>query len=104
MKRNTFNDRCYKLLRKVPKGKVTTYGEIAKKLGTEGYRAVGNAMHRNPYAPVVPCHRVVRSDGTLGGYAGGLKKKIKLLNQEKVEVKGGKVNLKKYMYKFGASR
>ena len=87
----TFSSRCYRLLCKVPKGRVTTYGDIAVALGCKAYRAVGNAMNRNPNAPVVPCHRVVASDGSLNGYAGGLALKKKLLEQEGLEIRGGKV-------------
>ena len=97
-----FHERCYKALVNVPKGKVTTYREIARHLGSKGYRAVGNAMNRNPHAPKVPCHRVVRSDGNLGGYAGGIKKKIDLLRKEGVAIEGRRVaNFNKYLYKFG---
>ncbi|MSS74028.1 MGMT family protein [Candidatus Pacearchaeota archaeon] len=76
MKKQSFNERCYNLLRKVPKGKITTYKALANTLKTKAYRAVGNAMNKNPYAPEVPCHRVINTDGKLGGYAQGLKKKI----------------------------
>ena len=55
---DTFSERCYKLLLKVPKGKVTTYRDLAHALDTKAYRAVGQAMNRNPRAPIVPCHRV----------------------------------------------
>ena len=79
---NSFNERCYKILLKVPKGKVTTYGEIAKALKSKAYRAVGNAMNKNPYAPKIPCHRVIRENGGLGGYGGGLNLKKKLLKIE----------------------
>jgi methylated-DNA-[protein]-cysteine S-methyltransferase len=97
-----FHERCYSALAKVPKGKVTTYREIAKYLGSKGYRAVGNAMNRNPNAPKVPCHRVVRSDGSLGGYAGGIKAKIRLLRREGVAIDGERVsNFDKYLYRFG---
>lgn len=96
----SFNDRCYSVLIRVPKGKVTTYKEIAIKLKSKGYRAVGNAMNKNENAPRIPCHRVVCSDGKLGGYALGIKKKIEILRKEGVEVKGGKIDLKKYGYKF----
>jgi methylated-DNA-[protein]-cysteine S-methyltransferase len=98
--RKSFNERCYKLLKKVPKGKVTTYKELAKALRSKAYRAVGNAMNKNPYAPKVPCHRVVNSDGRVGGFASGTKKKILMLRKEGVEVNKGKINLKKYLYKF----
>ena len=86
-----FNEKCYALLKKVPKGKVTTYKEIAKALKTKSYRAVGNAMNKNPNPVEVPCHRVVKTDGSLGGYAYGDETKISLLKEEGVEVKDGKI-------------
>jgi methylated-DNA-[protein]-cysteine S-methyltransferase len=86
-----FEEKCYMILKKVPKGKVTTYKEIANALGTKAYRAVGNAMNKNPYAPKVPCHRVVNSDGRIGGFAFGVKKKIKMLKAEGVKVSKRKV-------------
>mgnify|MGYP001584157386 CR=1 FL=1 len=98
----SFNERCYKLLQKVPRGKVTTYQELARTLGTKAYRAVGNAMHANPYAPKVPCHRVVKSDGRIGGFASGTKKKIEMLKKEGVEIIDSKVDLEKYF--FGLNR
>ena len=67
----TFNQKVWALCARVPAGKVTTYGEIAKALKTKGYRAVGNALNKNPYATAVPCHRVVGSTGELTGFAGG---------------------------------
>ena len=90
-----FSERCYAILKRVPKGRVTTYKEIALALRSEGYRAVGNAMNKNRNKDV-PCHRVVMSDGKIGGFAFGVEKKIKILRNEGVEVKDGKVNLKKY--------
>ena len=95
-----FNQKCYNLLKKVPKGMLITYKEIAKALNTKAYRAVGNAMNKNPYAPIVPCHRVVKSNGEVGGFASGTKKKIKLLKQEGIEIKKEKIDLNKYLYKF----
>ena len=59
----TFNEKVWALTSRIPAGKVATYAQIAQHLGTRGYRAVGNALNRNPYAPAVPCHRVVGSDG-----------------------------------------
>ncbi len=98
---SSFNEKCYSILRKVPKGKVTTYKEIAKKLNSKAYRAVGNAMNKNPYAPEVPCHRVVNSDGRIGGFASGARKKIEMLKREGVEIdKNNKIDLKKYLYRF----
>ena len=94
-----FSERCYNVLRRVPPGRVTSYAEIAKAIGTKAYRAVGQAMHRNPYAPTVPCHRVVRSDGSIGGYAWGSDKKIALLESEGVIVRDGTIhNLKDVFY------
>ena len=97
----TFDQRCYELLLQIPKGKVTTYGEIAHALGTKAYRAVGQALNRNPNLVRVPCHRVVKSNGEVGGYAGGLSGKIELLRQEGVDVsEDGQVDLSKYLYVF----
>lgn len=96
-----FYEKCYAVLRKVPKGKVTTYEEIAKALHSKAYQAVGSAMHNNPYSPQVPCHRVVNSNGNLGGFAGGSKTKIQMLKEEGIEVKDNKiVDFKKRLFKF----
>ena len=96
----SFNERCYTILRKVPKGKITTYKTLAKALNSKAYRAVGNAMNKNPHAPKVPCHRVVKTDGSVGGFASGTKNKIKMLKNEGVEVINGKIDLNKYLYRF----
>ena len=96
-----FAQNCYDLLRLVPRGKVTTYKIIAEKLGKKSYRAVGQAVGANPDAPATPCHRVVKSDGGIGGYAFGVEKKIDILEKEGVEVVGGKIiNFEKIIYKF----
>src|SRR5213075_935121 len=87
----SFNQKVWALTARIPKGQVLTYADIAKKLGTRGYRAVGNALNKNPYAPAVPCHRVVGSDGKLTGYAGGLAKKQRMLQQEGIAITKGKV-------------
>ena len=100
MKEVTFDERCYEILKQVPAGKITTYKALANKLGTKAYRAVGNAMNRNPYAPNVPCHRVISSDGSLGGFALGVKKKVQMLKEEGIEIINNKINLSKYGYKF----
>jgi len=89
------------LVSKIPKGKVTTYKEVARALGCpKAYRAVGNALARNPHPLKIPCHRVVKSDGKIGGYRLGSRRKARLLVNEGVEIKDGKVELKKYMFKF----
>jgi methylated-DNA-[protein]-cysteine S-methyltransferase len=95
-----FYESCYKVLKKVPKGEVTTYREIARALNSKAYRAVGSAMHNNPYAPVVPCHRCINSNGNVGGFFSGAKDKIKLLKSEGVEVINNKIDLKKYFYRL----
>ncbi len=97
----SFAEKVYEELRKVPKGKVTTYKLLAEKLGTKAYRAVGSALKNNPYAPEVPCHRVIKSDGKIGGFMGKIggeevARKIVLLRNEGVEILGGKVDLEKY--------
>lgn len=89
----TFQEKVWTLAARVPFGMVTTYGDIARCLGSRAYRAVGGALNRNPFAPIVPCHRVVGSDGSLTGYGGGLKEKVKLLNKEGVVVQDGKVDV-----------
>ncbi len=95
-----FQKRVYEILRKVPKGKVTTYKDISKVLGKKSYRAVGNALNKNPYAPKVPCHRVIKSNGEVGKYAKGTKKKIEMLKKEGIEIKNNKIDLKKYGFKI----
>jgi methylated-DNA-[protein]-cysteine S-methyltransferase len=97
----TFNDSVYAVTSLIPKGKVTTYGAIAKAIGVpHAARAVGNALGANPNPVVVPCHRVVRGDGRLGGYSGGEGPvtKAKLLEREGVRVAAGSVNLDKYLF------
>ena len=94
LKNMSFNEKVWALTARIPKGKVVTYGDIAKALHCNGARAVGNALNKNPYAPAVPCHRVVGSDGSLTGFAGGLEKKRKLLLGEGVKLRpNGKVEL-----------
>src|SRR5438105_14147644 len=89
----TFNQRVWAITARIPRGQVTTYAEIARALNSKGYRAVGNALNKNPYAPQVPCHRVVGSNGKLTGFAGGLEKKAKMLAAEGVAFKGTRVAL-----------
>lgn len=96
----TFSQQVWAATKKIPKGKVATYATIAKMIKRpKSARAVGNALNANPYAPVVPCHRVVKSDGSIGGFASGPKKKVSLLTKEGVMVKKGKViPLEKYLF------
>ena len=85
LKGTDFQIKVWKYLLKIPKGKVKTYKEVAIAIKMpKSARAVANACGKNPYAPKVPCHRVIRSDGSLGGFSapGGLKLKKKLLKKE----------------------
>ena len=95
-----FQNKVYDLCKKIPKGKVSTYKIIAEKLGTKAYRAVGTALNKNPFAPEVPCHRVVNSNGFAGGFASGVDKRLNLLKKEGVEVKNCKINLNRYLIRF----
>jgi O-6-methylguanine DNA methyltransferase len=93
---SAFTARVYTVVAKIPRGRVFTYGEVARRAGNAGAaRAVGNIMHHNPDTAKVPCHRVVRSDGSTGGYARDARKKITLLKSEGVKftTKGNKVAL-----------
>ena len=85
-----YTKKVLKTTEAIPLGYVTSYGAIAKAVGG-GPRAVGNIMASNPFAPIVPCHRVVRSDFTLGGYGFGLKNKIQLLSREKQGFSSSKI-------------
>jgi|TARA_B100001079_G_scaffold59073_1_gene49820 methylated-DNA-[protein]-cysteine S-methyltransferase len=88
-----FQSKCYKALKnQVPEGSVISYGGLAKLVGSpKAYRAVGSAMNKNPFAPEVPCHRVVKSNGEIGGFAENINTKIKLLKDEGVETLNGKI-------------
>jgi O-6-methylguanine DNA methyltransferase len=85
-----YTKKVLKTTESIPIGYVTSYGAISKAVGG-GPRAVGNIMASNPFAPIVPCHRVVRSDFTLGGYGFGLKNKIQLLSREKQGFSSSKI-------------
>jgi methylated-DNA-[protein]-cysteine S-methyltransferase len=94
-------EQIYNLLSQIPKGKIVTYKEISKKIGTKAYRGVGQIIGANPNAPKIPCHRVVKTDGNLGGYAFGINKKIEILASEGIEVKDNKiVNFKEKLHVF----
>lgn len=78
-----FTQRVYLAACSIPKGQTRSYQWVARQAGfPKAVRAVGNALNRNPFAPRVPCHRVIRSDGSLGGFAGGSRKKQSLLRRE----------------------
>jgi methylated-DNA-[protein]-cysteine S-methyltransferase len=92
----SFEQKVWAVTSRIPKGKVATYAWVARQMNSTAYRAVGRALGRNPYAPAVPCHRVVGSNGSLTGFAGGLPAKKKLLIEEGVEVMGERVVMEKY--------
>ena len=87
---SAFQLKVWNYLKKIPKGKVKTYLQVAKGIGKpKAFRAVANAVGKNPYPPKIPCHRVIRSDGCIGGYSGkgGIKQKRRFLRLEKVLIK-----------------
>ena len=96
-----FQKQVLDLVKRVPLGKITTYKIIAEKLGTKSYRAVGNSLNKNKTPIIIPCHRVVNSDGSLGGYSGGIKKKVMLLKKEGIKVRNNKiVDFDKKLHRF----
>jgi len=100
-----FQNKVYRLLKRIPRGKVTTYKHIAHALKCKAYRAVGMACNKNPFAPKVPCHRIISSSGNISGFKGkksgkAIKEKISLLEKEGIKVKNNKIDLSKYLYKF----
>ena len=85
LKGTKFQLKVWRFIKKIPKGSIKTYAQVAKAIGNPlAIRAVANAIGKNPYPPKIPCHRIIRSDGTLGGYSGkgGIKTKRKLLKNE----------------------
>jgi methylated-DNA-[protein]-cysteine S-methyltransferase len=104
LKISPFAQNVYRLTKQIPKGKISTYKQIAHALNTKAYQAVGNALRHNPFAPRVPCHRVVKCNGNIGGFDGATKgkkiqNKIKLLKSEGVIIKNSQVqNFKKILF------
>ena len=93
--------RVYEKLLKVPKGKVTTYSELAKAVGLKnGQRAIGRIMNKNPFPVIVPCHRVILSNGKIGGYAWGENVKTNMLSKEGIKIKNGKILDNNKIYRF----
>ena len=94
--------KVYKKLLDVPKGQITTYGDLGKAVGLKnGQRIIGKIMNKNPYPVLVPCHRVVMSTGKIGGYAYGEHVKTKMLNDEGIEIIDGSIeNFSKKLFKF----
>ncbi len=86
-----FQKKIYKIVKKIPKGNFLTYKGVTEKAGCpKAWRAVGNVLNKNKN-PKIPCHRVIRSDGKIGGYNKGKNKKITLLSKEGVVIKNIKV-------------
>ena len=103
---SVFAQNVYQLTKQVPAGKVTTYKALASAMNIKAYRAIGQTLRCNPYAPIIPCHRVVASDGTLNGFNGSrsqkeLAKKTALLKKEGVKVKKNRVeNFQQLLFTF----
>lgn len=96
-----FSESIFELVKKIPKGKVTTYKEIAKALGNKNsFRAVGNALNKNTNLIKVPCHRVIKQNGEVGGYVLEQRAKIRLLKKEGIEIKNNKIDLEKFGFNF----
>ena len=97
-----FEQKVLNLVKKVPKGKVTTYRAIAEQLGYKGLaRVVGHALKKNRFLVIIPCHRVVKSDQRLGGYKNGVEKKLHLLLNEGIKLVRGKIiDWDKVLFKF----
>ena len=84
--------KVYKKLLQVPEGKVTTYGDLAKAVGLKnGQRVIGTIMKKNPFPVIVPCHRVVKSNGKIGGYVYGEGVKSQILTREGIKIKAGRI-------------
>lgn len=104
MKQSPLAKSCYSLLKKVPKGRVTTYKELAHALNTIAYRAIGQILKKNPSKKTIPCYKVIKNNGEIGGYCGSssknIKKKIALLKKDNISIKNNEIDLDNYIYKF----
>lgn len=100
-KRKNLQNKVYSFLQKIPKGKVVTYKQLAIEIGLpKAYRAVGTTLGKNEEPVKIPCYKVVKSDGNIGRYNLGAKKKEEFLKRDGVEIKNGRVvNLHKYLFK-----
>lgn len=103
---SAFQQQVYDTLAKVPRGRVTTYKLLAASIGCASARAVGQALRKNPFAPDVPCHRVIKSDLSIGGYSGKekgpeIKRKMQLLQKEGVHFTAGRLTDEKLLFTFG---
>jgi len=96
------DQKVYKKLLEVPEGMITTYGDLAKSVGLKnGQRVIGRIMNKNTFPVIIPCHRVIKSDGNVGGYAYEEDVKINMLSKEGIKIRDGKIiDLEKRLYKF----
>ncbi len=95
------SERVYNLIKRIPLGKITTYKEIGNALNTKGYRAIGKILNKNPNPIIIPCHRVVKANGEVGGYVYGVDMKINLLKKEGILIKDNYiVNFKDHFFSF----
>jgi methylated-DNA-[protein]-cysteine S-methyltransferase len=96
-----FQKKVFEAVARVPRGKVTTYKELARAVGRpKAWRAVANILASNPHPVKIPCHRVVMSDGRVGGYKFGVRRKIEILSGEGLEISERKVRLSRYLFRF----
>ncbi len=88
----SFRKRVYEVVKRIPRGKVLSYGEVAGLADyPKAWRVVGNALNKNPNLKTIPCHRVIKSNGRIGGYRYGTKRKASLLKKEGIMIKNGKI-------------
>lgn len=100
-KKIKFKEKVYSIIKKIPKGKVSSYKEVARALNTKAYRAVGNALNKNEDTDKIPCFKIVKNDGNIGSFSKGVKEKIRRLKKENIEVEKGKIkNFKKILFRF----
>ena len=102
---SSFQRKVYNEVAKIPFGSVSTYGALAEEVGCRSCRAIGQALKRNPFAPEVPCHRVISSDLSIGGFQGesvgiAILRKTKLLKKEGVLFRNGKLADSSRLFKF----
>ncbi|MBI2637649.1 MAG: MGMT family protein [Candidatus Sungbacteria bacterium] len=96
-----FEKNVYAVVRRIPKGKVLTYQSVAHSMGrVRAGRAVGNALNKNN-SPLVPCHRVIKGDGSVGGFNGGTSRKMVLLEKEGIKISKGRIELSTYLHRGG---
>ncbi|MDD4251131.1 MAG: MGMT family protein [Candidatus ainarchaeum sp.] len=96
-----FLELVFKQVKKIPLGKITTYKEIAKAIGNKNAsRAVGNVLNKNRDFENIPCHRVIKSNGEIGGYIKGQKEKRIILKKEGIKIVNNKINLTDFLFKF----